>query len=343
MARKRKEKVSQRQSQKQTVIVKIGREDKSKRRTRRRRVPKRSGVEQPPSMPTPMPVVAYQTGYGNFPMIQGPVAPPVAQPQVTEPFLFKAPAEIKKPVMEDVGVGSHGFVEIVDSKEEIQPKQFVRPKQYIPPETAPIPIPVDERIELPKEVGILPSVGLEAERPFIPPAKIANPEPIPIPSIMPVSVKVDSDEVNLGVTRIPQKVTRIAKNPEQIARAKERTKLMKEFRKYFPNEKTNKLSNEQLLERLSSVLETTSVISALTAPSVSAKSVSAKSVSAKSAVAQSAVAQSAVAQSLATTVEAQSEIFTPIKKVAKPRINVKPSPQKSIMEEMKERYGVKSR
>jgi hypothetical protein len=54
--------------------------------------------------PIPMPNVIYQTGYGTFPLIQG--------PPIMNPFPYKPPVEIKRPMMEDVGVGTEGFVEI---------------------------------------------------------------------------------------------------------------------------------------------------------------------------------------------------------------------------------------
>lgn len=176
MARK-KQSQRQRQSQRQTVIVKVG-EVKSKRRARRRRAPKRSGGgEQPLIAPIQMPIVSYQTGYGSFPLIQGSSAPPAP-----EPFPYKAVAEIKKPVMEDVGVGTHGFVEISApiGTEEVFRKPVAPEKKEIKmmerEDIASIKLgesrfnfePVrEERIEMPRPVGVLPSVGLETERPFI--------------------------------------------------------------------------------------------------------------------------------------------------------------------------------
>lgn len=109
MARRRKHKTKHhnvKQSVKQTVIVQVG-ESKSKRRGKRRtKGGGRGGEQAPQMMPIQAPVVAYQTGYGSFPMIQG--AP------IKEPFTYKPPAEIGKSVMEDVGVGTEGFVSILD-------------------------------------------------------------------------------------------------------------------------------------------------------------------------------------------------------------------------------------
>ena len=110
---KKKKVISQKQSVKQTVIVKLG-EVKRKRAKRSAKPP--TAKRRPPSAageiaPINLPIVAYQTGYGSFPLMQSTTPSP-------DPFPFKKSVEeIVKPSMpmfEDVGVGTEGFVEILD-------------------------------------------------------------------------------------------------------------------------------------------------------------------------------------------------------------------------------------
>lgn len=91
------------QSVRQVVNVNVG-EVRRKRSKRSRRPRSSGGGESQMMAPIPMPNVIYQTGYGTFPLIQG--------PPVMNPFPYRPPVEIKRPMMEDVGVGTEGFVEI---------------------------------------------------------------------------------------------------------------------------------------------------------------------------------------------------------------------------------------
>lgn len=114
MARKAKQptqKQKQRQSVKQTVIVKVGDTPKRKR-TYRKRISRGESSQEPYIRPLPSANVIYQsTQYVPVPFEQTPA------PKITEPE--KKP----KTLLEDVGVGTEGFVKILElptKKEQIE-------------------------------------------------------------------------------------------------------------------------------------------------------------------------------------------------------------------------------
>ena len=170
MARKKQsQRQRQRQSQRQTVIVKVGGEDKPKRRARRRRAPRRSGGgggggDFPPMMPIQMPVVAYQTGYGSFPLIQGSSAPPPPP----DSFPYRTKVDVQRPLLEDVGVGTHGFAEVPSPPGT---EEVFRPSgksQELFRESSERAKMMSEDIDSLLMQSVLPSKPLEVEKPFVP-------------------------------------------------------------------------------------------------------------------------------------------------------------------------------
>lgn len=169
-------KISQKQSVKQTVIVKIG-EVKRKRSKRSKRRPREGGEGGQSFAPIPMPVVAYSTGYGSFPLIQG--AP------VKEPFTYKPTADITRPVMEDVGVGTEGFVTILDKPTKKETLAELIEPAKIQPEPFRISAPSD------------PVKGINLRRPIEsiddPPVSVpSKPSSFPEPDEPPIKLESSS-------------------------------------------------------------------------------------------------------------------------------------------------------
>lgn len=102
---KQSQKQKQRQSVKQTVIVKVGETASKRKRVRRRRKPSGSGgagIFQTPPLPNN---VIYQSNQTTAVPYQ---FTPEAVPKITD--AVKPP----RTIMEDVGVGTEGFVKILD-------------------------------------------------------------------------------------------------------------------------------------------------------------------------------------------------------------------------------------
>jgi hypothetical protein len=103
-----KKSIKQRQEQQQNITIKIGELKKKKPRRRPRKGPKAPGSEAPLRQ---LPPVVYQT----LPQLVG-YNPP--QPTITAPpkppTSIVAPVKAKTTILEDVGVGTEGFVEILE-------------------------------------------------------------------------------------------------------------------------------------------------------------------------------------------------------------------------------------
>jgi hypothetical protein len=137
------ERSSLKQKQKQTQIVNVNIHGEAKRkstRRRKRRQPKPTMEDIASAdylQPRQMPIVAYQTGYGTYPIIQGQPAQSVPAPQ---PFYMTPPAPRSiSLVPEDIGqVGTEGAVEILDqpTKRE-QLAELITPVE-LPPEDIPL-------------------------------------------------------------------------------------------------------------------------------------------------------------------------------------------------------------
>jgi hypothetical protein len=115
-------------------------------------------------MPIQMPVVAYQTGYGSFPLIQGSSAPPPPP----EPFPYRTKVDIQRPLLEDVGVGTHGFAEIPSppgTEEVFRPSAKSEELFRESSERAKM---ISEDIDSLLMQSVLPSKPLEVEKPFVP-------------------------------------------------------------------------------------------------------------------------------------------------------------------------------
>jgi hypothetical protein len=137
------ERSSLKQKQKQTQIVNVNIRGEPKRkstRRRKRRQPKPTMEDVARAdylQPQQLPIVAYQTGYGTYPIIQGQPAQNVPPPQ---PFYMTPPAPRSiSLVPEDIGqVGTEGAVEILEqpTKKE-QLSELITPVE-LPPEDIPL-------------------------------------------------------------------------------------------------------------------------------------------------------------------------------------------------------------
>lgn len=177
--REKKVKGGVKQTVTQTVIVKVG---DRKRKSSGRRKPKQEVREV--ELPRQMPIIAYQTGYGTFPLIQGsPIMPPKeSQSSIPEPFAYKPTEEIVKPVMEDVGVGRYGFADIPSPPGTEEVFRKTKPS---------LPVFIDEEIRQPIKPGTVKQE--DVFRPEFKPKRLpTQPQIIPdegmIPSIMDMSV-----------------------------------------------------------------------------------------------------------------------------------------------------------
>ena len=160
------------QSVRQVVNVNIG--EVRRKRSKRSRRPKREGGQM--MAPIPMPNVIYQTGYGTFPLIQG--------PPVMNPFPYKPPVEIKRPMMEDVGVGTEGFVEIptLTSKREFLTDVLTQSPVEVFPRA-----PFESRKSLKVDEISMPSSAPLGSEPMMEPGRISMPaEEVPQPREAPM-------------------------------------------------------------------------------------------------------------------------------------------------------------
>ena len=180
--RKQKQKQKQSQNVNQKVIVKIGGDIRKKSRRRRTRKPKQSSSEGSSSMMQSLqPNVIYQsykpeqtsTSSQNIPLSPAPTATNMVPETVKQPAARGA--------FEDVGVGTEGFVSILEKptkKEQIQ--------ELITPVSKPLPVP---------STGELPP-WLREERPnpaFVEPSFYKSPEkPSSVFSVTPIKPSLDS-------------------------------------------------------------------------------------------------------------------------------------------------------
>jgi hypothetical protein len=121
----------QKQSVKQVVNVRIGEiKHKKSKRKRARRQPSAEAIDMANYLtPQQMPIVAYQTGYGSFPVSQGNAFSYQPTPQLTSPTPATTFPTSTQPQWEDTGlVGSGGAAVILPQptkKEQLE--EFVQP------------------------------------------------------------------------------------------------------------------------------------------------------------------------------------------------------------------------
>ena len=268
MKKEKHHKQSVKQSVKQTVIVKVGEQAKRKHRRRRRRERRQQQeeIQQQIQAPIQMPVVAYRTGYGGFPLIQG---APVQEPTRPPPRITAT-----VPVMEDVGTGTHGFADIPApaGTEEVYKK--IKPAH-------------SEMVRVPEE-NVFPSKPKESDKQLIPPPPEGKPirepwierfnmykadlesmmmanEP-PTKTITKKQYEQWKDREKMFLEDLRSQQMReegkpivsqaevVQPQPQEhtkVSAKKERAKLLKEFKGRFPDIKTNRYSNEQLQDILS--------------------------------------------------------------------------------------------
>lgn len=177
MSKKSKKQQEQRQRQKQIVNIRIGSLEPTKsKRKRPRRKPRKTPEELQYETalldymtPRQMPTIVYQTGFG-FQPIQGTPTPSMSSQSITIP-------STSIPEFQDVGVGTEGFVKILEkpSKRETlemltepvaKVPEIEQPIIRIPSEQQPIRMPeVEQPIIFPKQ----PSSEGIMEAPIMPP------------------------------------------------------------------------------------------------------------------------------------------------------------------------------
>ena len=153
---KRKSKATQKQKQKQTQIVNVnirGEPKQKSTRRRKRRQPKPTMEDLARAdylQPQQLPIVAYQTGYGTYPIIQGQPAQNVPPPQ---PFYMTPPAPRSISLVPEWQIETEGTSQILEqpTKQE-QLNEFITPVES-PPEEIPLKSNFTQQFDPMADVG----------------------------------------------------------------------------------------------------------------------------------------------------------------------------------------------